>query len=117
MAETKEISSDELAVYDRQIRLWGLDAQNRLRNSSALIYGMTPLGAEIGKNLMLCGLNALTVADGCLVGENDANFLIDVKKDVGKNVCFLYYIQSRKSVWTKIFVIVYLIIKFLPFTF
>uniref|UniRef100_A0AC35GS37 THIF-type NAD/FAD binding fold domain-containing protein n=1 Tax=Panagrolaimus sp. PS1159 TaxID=55785 RepID=A0AC35GS37_9BILA len=85
MAETKEISSDELAVYDRQIRLWGLDAQNRLRNSSALIYGMTPLGAEIGKNLMLCGLNALTVADGCLVGENDANFLIDVKKDVGKN--------------------------------
>ena len=24
-----KISSDELAVYDRQIRLWGLDAQNR----------------------------------------------------------------------------------------
>uniref|UniRef100_A0A914YGA7 THIF-type NAD/FAD binding fold domain-containing protein n=1 Tax=Panagrolaimus superbus TaxID=310955 RepID=A0A914YGA7_9BILA len=85
MADTKVISSDELAVYDRQIRLWGLDAQNRLRNSSVLLYGMTPLGAEIGKNLMLCGLNALTVADGCLVEENDVNFLIDVKKSVRKN--------------------------------
>uniref|UniRef100_A0A915LKF0 THIF-type NAD/FAD binding fold domain-containing protein n=1 Tax=Meloidogyne javanica TaxID=6303 RepID=A0A915LKF0_MELJA len=34
MTEINKINSDEFELYDRQIRLWGLDAQNRLRQSS-----------------------------------------------------------------------------------
>jgi len=29
MTEINKINSDEFELYDRQIRLWGLDAQNR----------------------------------------------------------------------------------------
>ncbi|KAE9549626.1 hypothetical protein FO519_007167 [Halicephalobus sp. NKZ332] len=79
-----QISSDELAVYDRQIRLWGLDAQNRLRNSTALIYGMSLLGAEVAKNLMLCGLNKLVIADAQNVGK-EKTFLIDPSTSENEN--------------------------------
>jgi len=30
--ETGVITEDEAALYDRQIRLWGLDAQKRLKH-------------------------------------------------------------------------------------
>jgi ubiquitin-like 1-activating enzyme E1 A len=58
-----EISEDEAQIYDRQIRLWGLEAQNRLRKSSILLVGMGGLGAEVSKNLMLSGLKSLTLLD------------------------------------------------------
>jgi len=29
MAETEAISADEIALYDRQIRLWGVQAQEK----------------------------------------------------------------------------------------
>ena len=77
MTEINKINSDEFELYDRQIRLWGLDAQNRyfyykirkfflifrLRQSSVIIVGMTGLGAELAKNLMLSGLRSLTLMD------------------------------------------------------
>lgn len=67
----QSINEDEAAFYDRQIRLWGLDAQNRLRNSSVLVAGMTGLGCEVAKNLMLAGLKSLTIMDHNEVTEND----------------------------------------------
>uniref|UniRef100_A0A915Q716 Midasin n=1 Tax=Setaria digitata TaxID=48799 RepID=A0A915Q716_9BILA len=59
----KTISEDEKAVYDRQIRLWGLETQNRLRNSTVLIAGLSGCGSEVAKNLMLTGLKSLTLLD------------------------------------------------------
>ncbi|CAM5129083.1 unnamed protein product [Natator depressus] len=44
------ISEEEAAQYDRQIRLWGLEAQRRLRASRVLLVGMKGLGAEVAKN-------------------------------------------------------------------
>lgn len=29
IAQAETVSADEIALYDRQIRLWGLEAQNR----------------------------------------------------------------------------------------
>uniref|UniRef100_A0A914HH01 THIF-type NAD/FAD binding fold domain-containing protein n=1 Tax=Globodera rostochiensis TaxID=31243 RepID=A0A914HH01_GLORO len=72
------LSTDETRIYDRQIRLWGMQAQNRLRNSSVLIIGLTGLGAEIAKNLMLAGLKSLTLMDDKEVTDEDytSNFLL-----------------------------------------
>lgn len=80
------VTDDEKAIYDRQIRLWGLDAQNRLRNSSVLIAGLTGCGAEVAKNLMLAGLKSLTLLDHLQVTEKDkcCQFLIPVNS-VGQN--------------------------------
>ena len=101
MKVDKNISEDEAALYDRQIRLWGVDAQKkwnlilntrkipylwnfstiyktyiyiyiynnllfiiyRLINSKILIINMKGLGAEIAKNLVLSGMNSLTLLD------------------------------------------------------
>ncbi|KAF6776925.1 hypothetical protein AHF37_03782 [Paragonimus kellicotti] len=72
------ISEEEAALYDRQIRLWGLEAQNRLKRSRILLQGMTPLSAEIAKNLVLAGIASMTIVDDRVATAEDAlnNFLI-----------------------------------------
>ncbi|EEY66754.1 SUMO-activating enzyme (SAE), putative [Phytophthora infestans T30-4] len=55
MAET--FSAAEAAVYDRQMRLWGVEAQKRLQNSRVLVSGLTALGSELVKNLVLAGMS------------------------------------------------------------
>jgi len=34
-------------VYDRQIRLWGLEAQKRMQEARVLFCGLRALGAEV----------------------------------------------------------------------
>ena len=46
-----------------QIRLWGLDAQKRLRAARVLVAGMRGLGNEVTKNLVLAGVNSMTILD------------------------------------------------------
>ncbi|KAL1919909.1 uncharacterized protein VTP21DRAFT_1841 [Calcarisporiella thermophila] len=79
-----EITEDETALYDRQIRLWGLDAQQRMRNASILVAGCGGLSAETCKNLVLAGIGALTLLDDAKVAEEDlgANFFLELK-DIG----------------------------------
>uniref|UniRef100_A0A1I7RU12 ThiF domain-containing protein n=2 Tax=Bursaphelenchus xylophilus TaxID=6326 RepID=A0A1I7RU12_BURXY len=60
---SRELSASEAALYDRQIRLWGLEAQNRIRDSAVLIVGMGGLGAEVAKNLILAGPKSVTLLD------------------------------------------------------
>ncbi|KAF0694258.1 Aste57867_14853 [Aphanomyces stellatus] len=52
-----ELTAEEAAIYDRQMRLWGVEAQKRLQNSHILISGMTQLGSELAKNLVLSGMS------------------------------------------------------------
>ncbi|KAL9128661.1 MAG: hypothetical protein Q9217_002689 [Psora testacea] len=80
------ISADEIALYDRQIRLWGLKAQERLRNAKILLITMRALSNEIAKNLVLAGIGSLTVQDDQLVVDDDlgSQFFIS-EQDVGKN--------------------------------
>ncbi|KAL4647424.1 SUMO-activating enzyme subunit 1 isoform X2 [Arapaima gigas] len=78
--EDTVISEEEAAQYDRQIRLWGLDAQKRLRGSRVLLVGLRGLGAEVAKNLILAGVKGLTLLDHEEVTEEScrAQFLIPV---------------------------------------
>jgi len=61
------ITEAEAALYDRQIRLWGLDAQKRLRGASVLLIGLGGVGAEIAKNIILSGVKAITLLDNATV--------------------------------------------------
>ncbi|GMK59188.1 hypothetical protein CspeluHIS016_0702030 [Cutaneotrichosporon spelunceum] len=65
------ITEDEASLYDRQIRLWGLDAQNRMRNSTVLILSLRSLAHETIKNLVLAGIGRLIIMDGEKVTEED----------------------------------------------
>jgi ubiquitin-like 1-activating enzyme E1 A len=82
------LSADDFALYDRQIRLWGAQAQERIRNAHILLVSLRALGTEIAKNLTLAGISSLTIVDDELVTEEDLGscyFLRD--EDVGKPVC------------------------------
>lgn len=91
MAEADNMSADEIALYDRQIRLWGVQAQEKIRTANILLVSIKALANEIAKNLVLAGIGSITLADRELVTEDDlgAQFLLS-QTDVGKNVggCF-----------------------------
>nr|XP_057937025.1 SUMO-activating enzyme subunit 1 [Doryrhamphus excisus]XP_057937026.1 SUMO-activating enzyme subunit 1 [Doryrhamphus excisus]XP_057937027.1 SUMO-activating enzyme subunit 1 [Doryrhamphus excisus] len=78
--EDPVITEEEAAQYDRQIRLWGLDAQKRLRGSRVLLAGLGGLGAEVAKNLILAGVKGLTLLDHEKATEElcRAQFLVPV---------------------------------------
>lgn len=66
-----ELTEQEAELYDRQIRLWGLESQKRIRTSRILICGLNGLGAEVAKNIILSGVKAVTLLDHKNVSELD----------------------------------------------
>lgn len=66
-----ELTEDEAELYDRQIRLWGLESQKRIRGARILISGLNGLGAEIAKNIILSGVKSVALLDDKPVTELD----------------------------------------------
>ncbi|CDH54165.1 predicted protein [Lichtheimia corymbifera JMRC:FSU:9682] len=66
-----KLSQDEAEIYDRQIRLWGVDAQQRIQNASVLVAGVRALSNELCKNLALAGIGSITLLDDKVVGDDD----------------------------------------------
>jgi ubiquitin-like 1-activating enzyme E1 A len=64
------LSSSEALQYDRQIRLWGVEAQQRMRETNILIIGLGVLGAEVAKNIILAGMS-ITILDNNLIVLED----------------------------------------------
>lgn len=62
---------DEIALYDRQIRLWGMQAQEKIRRANVLLVTLRAIGSEIAKNLVLAGISSLTVLDANPVSQAD----------------------------------------------
>lgn len=80
------LSADEFALYDRQLRTWGVKVQENLRRANVLLIGLKALGTEIAKNLVLAGVGTLTVLDGEVVSEEDlgSQFLVN-ESQIGQN--------------------------------
>lgn len=86
-SDAEELSADEIALYDRQLRLWGIEAQNRMRKANILLITMKALGNEIAKNLVLAGIGSLTVLDPDVITQSDvATQFFVTEEDIGKNV-------------------------------
>ncbi|ODV81069.1 uncharacterized protein CANTADRAFT_20613 [Suhomyces tanzawaensis NRRL Y-17324] len=71
MSKDEALTADEIALYDRQIRLWGMATQLRLRSAKVLIVNVGGVGTEIVKNLVLGGLNSIELLDSSVVKEED----------------------------------------------
>lgn len=67
-----ELTEQETELYDRQIRLWGLESQKRLRAASVLLCGLSGFGAEIAKNVILAGIKSITFLDHRSLNAADA---------------------------------------------
>lgn len=85
MVTMKEITDDEAALYDRQIRLWGVDAQRSLRSANVFVKGIGPLGAEICKNIVLSGVNTLAVQDTRIVTKEHLATTFLIRNSTGKS--------------------------------
>ncbi|EHL01138.1 putative DNA damage tolerance protein RHC31 [Glarea lozoyensis 74030] len=87
----------EIALYDRQIRLWGVQAQEKIRSASILLITLSALSNEIAKNLVLAGISTLTILDSAIVTEADlgAQFFLS-QADVGRNRAEAAAPQIRK---------------------
>ncbi|KAI1144172.1 hypothetical protein F5Y05DRAFT_363878 [Hypoxylon sp. FL0543] len=80
------LSADDIALYDRQLRLWGMEAQQKIQSANIVIITMKALANEIAKNLVLAGIGSLTIVDDQIVTEADlgAQFFL-TEEDIGKS--------------------------------
>lgn len=70
-----ELTDEQAAIYDRQIRIWGAGVQRRLMDAKVLVLGCTPLAAEVTKNFILAGVGSLTLIDDAPVDKMPMTFL------------------------------------------
>lgn len=91
------LSAVEAAVYDRQMRLWGVEAQQRLQRAQVLICGMSVLGSEMSKNLVLSGIN-VTLQDDQEVSSDciESQFLFS-SGNLGQNVSSTSPMESSEG--------------------
>ncbi|KAI0971174.1 hypothetical protein F4678DRAFT_95908 [Xylaria arbuscula] len=91
------MSADEIALYDRQIRLWGMQAQQKIQAANILLISMKALANEVAKNLVLAGIGSLTIVDDQIVTEADlgAQFFLS-QENVGQNRAEAAAIQVQK---------------------
>ncbi|KAI1335531.1 hypothetical protein F5Y15DRAFT_409107 [Xylariaceae sp. FL0016] len=80
------MSADDIALYDRQIRLWGVQAQQKIQGANILLITMKALATEVAKNLVLAGIGSLTIVDDQQVTETDlgAQFFVS-HENIGQN--------------------------------
>ncbi|KAL4957786.1 hypothetical protein BDW69DRAFT_155724 [Aspergillus filifer] len=85
-SQDQSISADEIARYDRQIRLWGVQAQAKIQSANILLITFKALANEIAKNLVLAGIGSLTIIDDAVATEEDvgAQFFLTIDC-VGQN--------------------------------
>ncbi|KAI4129956.1 MAG: hypothetical protein LQ347_003561 [Umbilicaria vellea] len=97
VAQAQPISADEIALYDRQIRLWGVKAQEKLRTANILLITLKALANEVAKNLVLAGIGSLTISDDQLVTEDDlcSQFFVS-EEHIGMNRAVAAAPQVRK---------------------
>jgi len=81
-----DLTEEEANRYDRQMRLWGIEAQQRMRNATILVVRLRGVATEAIKNMVLAGIGRLILVDGDEVLEEDlgAGFFFR-DEDVGKN--------------------------------
>jgi len=79
------LTEEEVGRLDRQIRVWGFEAQQRLVMHHILVVRLKGTATEVIKNIVLSGIGKLVIMDGEEVSEEDLGsgfFFRD--EDVGK---------------------------------
>ncbi|KUF88544.1 hypothetical protein AM588_10001845 [Phytophthora nicotianae] len=67
------------------MRLWGVEAQKRLQNSRVLVSGLTALGSELVKNLVLAGMGVTLHDSQAVTPAAIATQFFLSEEDIGKN--------------------------------
>ncbi|KAK9825166.1 hypothetical protein WJX81_000917 [Elliptochloris bilobata] len=83
-----DLTKQEAAVYDRQLRVWGVEVQKRLTAARILVVGCTSgVAAEVAKNIVLAGVGSLTLVDDTPSSAGAPyNFLVPADADPAQSV-------------------------------
>ncbi|GIQ85806.1 hypothetical protein KIPB_007537 [Kipferlia bialata] len=86
-----DITEHEKALYDRQLRVWGHAAQQRLKQSTVLLLHPSGVSLEIAKNLVLAGIGELRIAGMHRVCNNDdlQDSVFVTRKDVAEQAGYI----------------------------
>ena len=80
-----QLSSEEVDRYDRQLRVWSIEDQLKLKNSSVLVVGVGGLGSPVAVYLTAIGVGKLVLVDEGVVELSNLNrqvlYSVD---DIGK---------------------------------
>jgi ubiquitin-like 1-activating enzyme E1 A len=89
------LSELESQRYDRQIRVWGAEAQSKIQTSKVLVCGVKGLNTEVMKNIVLAGVN-IVLQDDALVRAADlsTSFFLS-QEDIGKNAAEAAYAKIQ----------------------
>ncbi|KAF8964179.1 hypothetical protein BDZ97DRAFT_1904495 [Flammula alnicola] len=71
VSSSTDLTEEEATRYDRQMRLWGIEAQQRMRNATILVVRLRGVATEAIKNVVLAGIGKLIIVDGENVCEED----------------------------------------------
>lgn len=82
---TANFTDEEAKVYDRQIRLWGIQAQQKIRSANVLVIGLAGPASEVVKNLVLSGINSITLVDDQPVTHFDMLSNLFTNNQIGQN--------------------------------
>ena len=86
-----DLTDEQAAIYDRQIRVWGADVQKHLMEANVLLMGCTALAAEVAKNFVLAGVGKLSVMDDTLGSRAPLTFLHNAKiVSAGQSVAAMF---------------------------
>ncbi|ABL79217.1 UBA/THIF-type NAD/FAD binding protein [Thermofilum pendens Hrk 5] len=81
----KDLSPEELERYDRQIRVWGVEAQKKLKSSTVLVVGAGGLGSPVAFYLVAAGVGKLIIVDAEDVELSNLNRqILHWTSDLGK---------------------------------
>ena len=62
-ADTSSSTEVDEKLYSRQLYVMGHEAQRKMMESKAVIIGISGLGVEIAKNIILAGISSVTLCD------------------------------------------------------
>ncbi|OCT66815.1 hypothetical protein XELAEV_180381002mg, partial [Xenopus laevis] len=86
MARNGNSTEIDEGLYSRQLYVLGHDAMKRMQNSNVLISGMSGLGVEIAKNIILAGVKSVTIHDQHNTEWTDLSSQFYLREsDIGKN--------------------------------
>lgn len=73
--------------FDRQLRLWGSDGQTSIERAHVVLLGVTSVGCEVLKNMILPNLGSFSVVDNATVQQSHlgSNFFLN-PEDLGSTI-------------------------------
>ncbi|CAH2317122.1 ubiquitin-like modifier-activating enzyme 1 [Pelobates cultripes] len=85
MARNGNDAEIDEGLYSRQLYVLGHEAMKRMQNSNVLISGMSGLGVEVAKNIILGGVKSVTIHDEGVTEWRDLSSQFYLREeDVGK---------------------------------